>query len=76
MTSAPLRDLDGLRRSVGRGLIALLWLHVPFNAGVACAVGNPIVPQVILGLILAVAATATRRLHGDGLRRASPWRWR
>lgn len=67
MTSAPLRDLDGLRRSVGRGLIALLWLHVPFNAGVACAVGNPIVPQVILGLILAVAATATRRLHGDGL---------
>lgn len=35
------KNLDGLRAAASRGLLALLWLHVPLNLGVALLLGNP-----------------------------------
>ncbi|MEH3117188.1 MAG: methyl-accepting chemotaxis protein [Methylorubrum populi] len=67
MTAPHPRDLDGLRRSVSQGLIALLWLHLPLNLGVALALGNSVAAQGVIGLGLAGAATAMWRLAGNGL---------
>ncbi|MCJ2028171.1 methyl-accepting chemotaxis protein [Methylobacterium sp. J-043] len=67
MTESRPRDLDSLRRAASRGLIGLLWLHVPFNVAVAAALGNPTAAQGLMTFGLAAAATTTWRLNGDGL---------
>ncbi|MGI4978411.1 MAG: methyl-accepting chemotaxis protein [Janthinobacterium lividum] len=60
-------SLDNLRESASRGLIVLLWVHVPFNATVALAVGNPWLPQVVLGVLMAGTATACWLRTGSSL---------
>ena len=67
MTVSRPRDLDSLRRAVSRGLVALLWLHVPLNVAVAAYLGNAVWGQGLMAFGLAAAATAAWRINGDGL---------
>ncbi|MFY9292891.1 MAG: methyl-accepting chemotaxis protein [Methylorubrum rhodinum] len=61
------RDLDRLRRSASRGLIGLIWLHVPLIAGIALWRGGAALAEGLMALGLAAAATATWRLKGEVL---------
>lgn len=60
-------NLAGLRRSASRGLLLLLWLHVPFNLAVALWLGNPVVVPAIMAITLAATATACWWATGSGL---------
>ncbi len=63
----PPSSLDNLRAVASRGLIALLWVHVPLNCAVALAVGNSWLMPAILAVCLAGAATACWLRTGDSL---------
>ncbi|SFL17062.1 methyl-accepting chemotaxis protein [Methylorubrum salsuginis] len=67
MTTASSRDLDSLRRAASRGLIALIWLHVPLIAGIALWRGGAAMAEGLTALGLAAAATATWRMRGEVL---------
>ncbi len=67
MTTASSRDLENLRRAASRGLIALIWLHVPLIAGIALWRGGAAMAEGLTALGLAAAATATWRMRGEVL---------
>ncbi|WP_269780345.1 methyl-accepting chemotaxis protein [Methylobacterium sp. Leaf118] len=67
MTVFSSHDLDSLRRAASRGLIALIWLHVPLVLGIALARGSAALPPCMAAFGLAAAATAIWRWKGEVL---------
>ena len=60
------KDLDALRETGSKALIALLWLHVPIAMAVGMARGAWLIPT-ILTTAFAAAATLSWRAAGNGL---------
>ncbi|MDP1867321.1 MAG: methyl-accepting chemotaxis protein [Bradyrhizobium sp.] len=60
------KDLDALRETASKALIALLWLHVPIAMAVGMARGAWLVPT-FLTTAFAAAATLSWRAAGNGL---------
>ncbi|MES2193494.1 MAG: methyl-accepting chemotaxis protein [Pseudomonadota bacterium] len=60
------KDLDALRETASKALIALLWLHVPIALAVGMARGAWLMPT-ILTTAFAAAATLSWRAAGNGL---------
>jgi methyl-accepting chemotaxis protein len=60
------KDLDALRETASKTLIALLWLHVPVAAAIGMARGGWMLPTLFT-VILAGAATASWKMTGNGL---------
>jgi methyl-accepting chemotaxis protein len=61
------KDLDTLRETASKALIALLWLHVPIALAVGMARGEGWLMPTILTLAFAAAATLSWRAAGNGL---------
>jgi methyl-accepting chemotaxis protein len=61
------RNLDALRETAGKMLIALLWLHVPIAMTIGIARDNGWMLPTLLTIILAVAATVSWSTAGNGL---------
>ncbi|MDO8397217.1 MAG: methyl-accepting chemotaxis protein [Bradyrhizobium sp.] len=60
------KDLDALRETASKALIALLWLHVPIAMAVGMARSAWLIPT-LLTAAFAVAATLSWRAAGNGL---------
>ena len=60
------KDLDALRETASKALIALLWLHVPIAMAVGMARGAWLMPT-LLTTAFAAAATLSWRAAGNGL---------
>ncbi|MDP3078361.1 methyl-accepting chemotaxis protein [Bradyrhizobium sp.] len=60
------KDLDALRETASKALIALLWLHVPIAMAVGMARGAWLMPT-FLTTAFAAAATLSWRAAGNGL---------
>ena len=60
------KDLDALRQTASKALIALLWLHVPIAMAVGLAHGTWLMPT-ILTIVFAAAATVSWQAAGNGL---------
>ncbi len=60
------KDLDALRETASKALIALLWLHVPIATAVGMARGAWLMPT-LLTAAFALAATLSWRAAGNGL---------
>ena len=60
------KDLDALRETASKALIALLWLHVPIALAVGMARGAWLMPT-LLTAAFAAAATLSWRAAGNGL---------
>jgi methyl-accepting chemotaxis protein len=61
------KDLDALRETASKALIALLWLHVPIAATIGMARGTDWLTPTLLTVALAAAATLSWRTAGNGL---------
>lgn len=61
--------LDALRATASKGLLALLWVHVPLNSLVGFLLGNDWILSALLGVGLAGAATLSLRVSGNSLPR-------
>ncbi len=61
------KDLDALRETASRALIALLWLHVPIAAAIGMARGTDWLMPTIFMVGFAAAATVSWRTAGNGL---------
>lgn len=60
-------DLEALRQITSKVLLAILWLHVPISAVVGISLGNGwLVPTAFMAAV-ALAATLSWRLSGNGL---------
>jgi methyl-accepting chemotaxis protein len=60
-------DLDALRETASRTLIALLWLHVPIAMAIGMMGGNGWMLPTLFTAMLAAAATVSWRAAGNGL---------
>jgi methyl-accepting chemotaxis protein len=60
------KDLDALRETASKALIALLWLHVPIATAIGMARGAWLIPT-LLTTAFAAAATMSWRAAGNGL---------
>src|ERR1700759_4731475 len=61
------KDLDALRENASRASLALLWLHVPVSIAISASLGADWLMPMMLVLALAIAATLSWRLSGNGL---------
>jgi methyl-accepting chemotaxis protein len=61
------RNLDALRETASRTLIALLWLHVPIAMAIGMMRGTDWMVPTLLTVMLAAAATISWRTAGNGL---------
>jgi methyl-accepting chemotaxis protein len=61
------KDLDALRETASKALIALLWLHVPIAAVIGMARGTDWLLPTLFAVALAAAATLSWRMSGNGL---------
>src|SRR5712672_148261 len=61
------KDLDALRETASKALIALLWLHVPIALAIGMARGADWLLPTLLTVALATAATLSWRAAGNGL---------
>jgi methyl-accepting chemotaxis protein len=60
-------ELEALRQTTSKVLLAILWLHVPIGAAIGLALGKAwIVPSLFM-IVVAAAATLSWRLSGNGL---------
>jgi methyl-accepting chemotaxis protein len=60
-------NLDALRETASKTLIALLWLHVPVAIAIGMARGNGWMLPTLITMLLAAAATLSWRGTGNGL---------
>jgi methyl-accepting chemotaxis protein len=60
-------ELVSLRQTTSKVLAAALWLHVPISLAIALALGKPWLIPALFMAILALAATLSWRLSGNGL---------
>src|SRR6185437_14227764 len=65
--NADCKDLDKLRENATRASMALLWLHVPVAIIIAMALGKEWLMPTMLVLAMAIAATLSWRMSGNGL---------
>lgn len=63
--AAKSEDMEALRESASKALIALLWLHVLVVAGIAIARGTAVFFPMFLTMLLAGAATLSRIIRGN-----------
>ncbi|GAC1341086.1 MAG: hypothetical protein NVSMB20_17230 [Bradyrhizobium sp.] len=61
------KDLDTLRETASKALIALLWLHVPIALAIGMAFGAGWLMPTVLTIAFAAAATLSWRAVGNGL---------
>jgi methyl-accepting chemotaxis protein len=61
------KDLEALRETASRTLIALLWLHVPIASSIALSRGADWLLPTLFTVILAAAATVSWRAAGNTL---------
>src|SRR3984893_14523625 len=61
------KDIKALRETTSRALIALLWVHLPVAIVIGMARGTDWLGPAILVALLAVAATLSWRMAGNGL---------
>src|SRR5216684_4735131 len=61
------KDLNALRETASKALIALLWLHVPIALAIGMARGTDWLLPTLLTVALAVTATVSWRTAGNGL---------
>jgi methyl-accepting chemotaxis protein len=59
------RGLDGLRDVATKGLVLVLWAHVPFNLVVALCLGNGWIMPAVMATLLAGAATVAWHVAGS-----------
>ncbi len=65
--NASSKDLDALRETASKALIALLWLHVPVALAIGMARGADWLIPTAFTFAVAVAATLSWRMSGNGL---------
>ena len=65
--NADCKDLDALRENASRASIGLLWLHVPVALTIGIALGADWLMPVMVVLAMAIAATLSWRMSGNGL---------
>ena len=61
------RNLDALRETASRTLIALLWLHVPIAMAIGISRGNGWMLPTLFTVVMAAAATVSWSAAGNGL---------
>jgi methyl-accepting chemotaxis protein len=61
------QDLEALRETASKTLIALLWLHVPVAAAIGMLRGADWTIPTLFTVVLAAAATFSWRSTGNGL---------
>jgi methyl-accepting chemotaxis protein len=61
------RDLENLRETTSKTLLAVLWLHVPVSVAISMARGADWLLPAALMVALALAATLSWRATGNGL---------
>jgi methyl-accepting chemotaxis protein len=61
------RNLDALRETASRTLIALLWLHVPIAMAIGISRGNGWMLPTLFTVMMAAAATVSWSAAGNGL---------
>jgi methyl-accepting chemotaxis protein len=61
------RNLDALRETASRTLIALLWLHVPIAMAIGMARGTEWILPTLVTVMLAAAASVSWHNAGNGL---------
>jgi len=61
------KDLDALRETASKAMLALLWLHVPIAVAIGMARGTDWLMPTLLTVALAAAATLSWRAAGSGL---------
>jgi methyl-accepting chemotaxis protein len=61
----PNNNLDALRETASKVLLALIWLHLPLLAVIGLIIGSPWVTTILLASALAGAATLAWRLWGS-----------
>jgi methyl-accepting chemotaxis protein len=65
MNSIADKGLSGLRDVATKGLVLVLWAHVPFNLVVALCLGNGWILPAVMATLLAGAATAAWQIAGS-----------
>src|ERR1700740_1312174 len=60
-------DLANLRETTSKALLAVLWLHVPIAVAIGVARGEGWIAPAIIMVAMALAATASWRMSGNGL---------
>src|ERR1700727_3564044 len=65
--NADCKDLDALRENASRASLALLWLHVPVSIAIGVSLGADWLMPVMVVLAMAIAATLSWRMSGNGL---------
>jgi methyl-accepting chemotaxis protein len=61
------KDLEALRETTSRALIALLWLHLPISVAVGMMRGTDWLLPAAFMAVLAIAATLSWRAGGNGV---------
>ena len=61
------KDLDALRETASKALIALLWLHVPIALAISMSRGTDWLTPMLFTVAMATAATMSWRAAGNGL---------
>jgi methyl-accepting chemotaxis protein len=60
-------ELEALRQTTSKVLVAVLWLHVPVSVTIGLALGKPWLTPAAFMASFALAATLSWRLSGNGL---------
>src|SRR5215510_4255430 len=60
-------ELEALRQTTSKILIAVLWLHVPISVTIGLALGKAWLTPAVFMALFALAATLSWRLSGNGL---------
>jgi methyl-accepting chemotaxis protein len=64
---AETRTVDALRSTASKGMLVLLWLHLPLSLAISLGRGTDWIMPLSLMAMLAVAATLSWRLSGNGV---------
>jgi methyl-accepting chemotaxis protein len=60
-------ELEALRQTASKVLLAILWLHVPISALIGISLGKAWLVPVVFQVVVAFAATLSWRMSGNGL---------
>src|SRR5580704_18553873 len=61
------KDLEALRETTSKAVIALLWVHLPVAIAIGMARGSDWLLPAVFTTVLAVVATLSWRMAGTGL---------
>ncbi len=61
------KSVEAVRDTASKGMLALLWLHLPLSLAISLARGMDWIMPVSLMAVLAIAATASWRISGNGV---------